>query len=239
MIPPGAVRAAPVPSRPCLVAAVTSVTVVFVEFVARLTSTRGAAQCAHGQVTRGSVARQVLLLQVLVVLLVVVVGARARGLRRPPGRARAARVDRARRGGPDRRRLPRRARRAGRADPSRRPAAVRRAGARGHRRRLRRRDGPRPDPLHPPQPRADRQEVHRRPRRRARGRGLHPGVHRHARALDARGGAGRRRRRQVVALVSVGITIETIDKALPRDAAARRASPAPAVLARRRCSAPG
>ena len=67
----------------------------------------------------------------------------------------------------------------------------------------------------PPRPRPDRQAVRRRPRRRAGGAAVHPGVHRHARPLDARGGAGvRRDGGRVVALVSVGITVQRIDEQL-------------------------
>ena len=81
-------------------------------------------------------------------------------------------------------------------DPSPSLQPLRRAGARRHRRRLRRRDGPRPHPLQPPRPGhigkpfvGDLGDAPRGPR-------LHPGVHRHARPLDARRGAGARRRRR-------------------------------------------
>ena len=46
-----------------------------------------------------------------------------------------------------------------------------------------------PDALHPPRPEPDRQALRRRPRQRAGGQPLHPGVRRHARPLRARRGA--------------------------------------------------
>ena len=118
----------------------------------------------------------------------------AGGVRRPPRRPRPAPADQARRGGPRVADSPAVREALRDARPERRAPAVRRAGAHRHRRRLRRGDGPRPHPLHPPGPGPDRQAVPRRPRRRARRAGLHPEVHRHARPLDARGGAGPRRR---------------------------------------------
>ncbi len=105
------------------------------------------------------------------------------------------------------------------AGPDGDPPAVRRAGARRRRRRLRRGDGPGPHPLHPPDRVQHRQAVHRRPRRRAGGRHLHPGVRRARSARRCARSCRSKDGDDVVALVSVGITIASIDEQLREDVA--------------------
>ena len=156
-------------------------------------------------------ARQILLLQALVVVLV----AAALSLAAYDARRDAGGRDRPRRGrGPGGRRLPHRRRRAGRRGPVGDPPAVRRAGPRRHRGRLRRGDGlDRTRYTHPDPDQIGEQfigDLGGAPR----GRGLHPGVHRHARAVDAGGRARVVDDDRVVALVSVGITVSTIDRLL-------------------------
>ena len=94
-------------------------------------------------------------------------------------------------------RLPDRGRRpSATADPAAVAAAVRRGGAPRHRRRLRRRDGPGPDPLHAtPTPARSASRSSATSATRPAGPDLHPGVHRHAGPVDARGGPGASTRR--------------------------------------------
>ena len=141
-----------------------------------------------------SVARQVLVLQILVVLVLVVAsGALATYDARRDARAtatdRAVSVARAVADSPTIT-----AALGERPEPAH--PALRRPGPTGRGRRLRDRDVDGPDPLQPPRPGQHRQGVHRRGRRRARGRGVHPAVHRHPRPVDAGRGPGLRVRRQ-------------------------------------------
>ena len=215
--------------KPIVGGVVTPVTVVFTEFMprsARFQSCTMQSMPWSADSASSPIARQIMVLQLLVVLVL-----RARSARAgDPGRTER---HRAHRRGPQPWRWresvadspvvqqalrPRR--------PSTHPPAVRRAGARRHRRGLRRRDGAGPHPVHPSRPQPDRQARSSVTSGRARGRGLHPGVHRNARLARSARSTRCSATAAVVALVSVGITLERHRPAgcsddLPRDRRSR------------------